>query len=197
MLVCGLALLIIGTPLTSGLVSGMRPAAQEPGKHEGSEIVRVEVVSPNAEALAALSALFAWRAPAVPNSLWAPYGRWLVEDVAYLITPEERNEFLALDGDAAREQFIERFWEGHERASQGRMAFKTEHYRRIAYADNRFRVGGLSGWKTDRGRLYIVMGPPDEIESHPAKGIETWAYRSFDGTPDRLHVTFKMPSQAY
>lgn len=187
-LVCGLAALIIGAPLAAGLVSGMRLTAQEPGKHEGSEMVRVEVVpsngvpAPHAEALAALSALFSWRAPAVPDS---PYGKWLVEDVPYLITPEERKEFLALDGDAARENFIARFWHRH-----GGLAFKTEHYRRIARANSRFGAGALSGWRTDRGRLYIVMGPPDEIESHPAKGIETWAYHSFDGTPDRLHVTF-------
>src|SRR5216684_4110469 len=97
------------------------------------------------------------------KELDTPYKQWLNEDVVYIISPEERQAFLQLDTNEEREQFIEQFW--LRRSSNPDLPdndFKEEHYRRIAYANEHF-ASGIPGWKTDRGRMYIMWGPPDEI----------------------------------
>lgn len=98
------------------------------------------------------------------------YKKWVEEDVVYIIGDQEKSAFLALRTGEEREKFVQQFWERRGEA------VKKEHYRRIRYANERFR-STKSGWKTDRGKLYIVNGPPDEIEVHPAKR-ESWLYRS-------------------
>src|SRR5262249_34259977 len=98
------------------------------------------------------------------------YKQWLTEDVIYIIAPEERNAFLQLSTNEEREQFIEQFW--LRRSSNPDLPdndFKEEHYRRIAYANEHY-ASGIPGWKTDRGRMYIMWGPPDETETHPMGG---------------------------
>ena len=107
------------------------------------------------------------------------YDQWLQEDVAYLILPEEAARFQSLKTDQECEKFIEQFWARRDPTPgtvQNEM--KEEHYRRIAYANARFGKEKEPGWKTPRGRMYILKGPPDEIESHPAQGRENWLYRS-------------------
>ena len=95
------------------------------------------------------------------------YQKWLDEEVVYIVTPAERQAFQQLKSDVEREQFIQRFWFRRNPApGQALNPFKEEHYRRIAYANEHF-AADVPGWKTDRGRVYIVLGPPDEIESHP------------------------------
>lgn len=84
------------------------------------------------------------------------YKEWLNEDVVYIITPEERRTFLQLSTNEEREQFIEQFW--LRRSSNPDLPdndFKEEHYRRIAYANEHY-ASGIPGWKTDRGRTYII-----------------------------------------
>jgi GWxTD domain-containing protein len=101
------------------------------------------------------------------------YERWLKTDVVYIIAPEERDVFESLSSPEEKEQFIEQFWA--RRDPDPRTAyneFKTEHYRRIAYA-NEYFGSGLQGWQTDRGRIYIIHGPPAEIEAYPAGGSYT------------------------
>lgn len=93
--------------------------------------------------------------------------KWLDEDVVYIITDAERQAFQHLNSDQEREQFIQQFWSRHNPApGHAQNPFKEEHYRRILFANEHF-AASVSGWKTDRGRVYIVLGPPDEIESHP------------------------------
>src|SRR6267143_213269 len=104
------------------------------------------------------------------KELDTPYKQWLNEDAVYIISPEERQAFLQLDTNEEREQFIEQFW--LRRSSNPDLPdndFKEEHYRRIAYANEHF-ASGIPGWKTDRGRMYIMWGPADEVESHPTGG---------------------------
>ena len=104
------------------------------------------------------------------KELETPYKKWLNEDVGYIITDEERKAFKRLSTDDEREQFIEQFWLRRDPTPDTEEnEFKEEHYRRIAYANERF-ASGIPGWKTDRGRLYIVYGPPDEIEDHSSGG---------------------------
>ncbi len=136
---------------------------------------------------------------------------WLNEDVVYIISPEERTAFLQLQTNEEREQFIEQFW--LRRSSNPDMPgddFKEEHYRRIAYANEHF-ASGIPGWKTDRGRIYIIWGPPDEIESHPTGGTydrpmeegggetttypwERWRYRYLEGIQENVELEFVDPS---
>ena len=104
------------------------------------------------------------------KELETPYRKWLNEDVAYIITDEERAAFKRLQTDEEREQFIEQFWLRRDPTPDTvENEFKEEHYRRIAYA-NEHIASGIPGWKTDRGRIYIKYGPPDEIEDHSSGG---------------------------
>jgi len=124
--------------------------------------------------------------------------KWLDQDVTYIITDEEKAAFKRLTTDEERYQFIEQFWLRRDPSPDTiENEFRDEHYRRIAYANERF-ASGKPGWKTDRGRIYITWGPPDQIESHPSGGsymrpqeegggttstfpFETWRYRYLEG----------------
>ncbi len=124
----------------------------------------------------------------------AYYLRWLNEDVVYLITNEERAAFQRLTTDEERQKFIEQFWQRRDGTpGTARNEFKEEHYRRIAYVNERF-ASSKPGWKTDRGRIYIKYGPPDEIKTVPPKpgqfGSERWFYRHIEGVGDLIEVLF-------
>jgi len=108
------------------------------------------------------------------------YQRWIDEDVVYIATPDERARFLALTDNAARDSFIVQFWEKRNpNPGNPENTFKEEHYRRIAYSNAHF-AAGVPGWKTDRGCVYIVNGPPDEIQSTvtPPHPSQVWKYKS-------------------
>lgn len=135
------------------------------------------------------------------------YTNWLKRDVIYIITPEEKSVFESLSTDAERTTFIEQFW--LRRDSDPRTSineFKEEHYRRIAYVNERFG-SGLPGWRTDRGKTYILHGPPDEIDPHPSGGLyqrptweggghtstfpfEIWRYRHIEGLGSDVELEF-------
>ena len=139
------------------------------------------------------------KADKLRKELMTPYKKWMDEDVVYIISDEERKTFKNLNTDEDREQFIEQFWLRRDPTPDTvENEFKEEHYRRIAYANERF-ASGIPGWKTDRGRIYITFGPPDEIDSHPSGGsysrpmeegggetstypFETWRYRYLEGS---------------
>ena len=132
------------------------------------------------------------------KELQSPYQAWLTTDVAYIITDAEKKAFSQLGTDEERDQFIEQFWLRRD-PTPGTVEneYKEEHYRRIAFANDHF-ASGMPGWKTDRGRLYIVYGPPDEIESHPSGGAPipsnsgdtvtsmAWAITSWSSLSTRL-----------
>src|SRR6202795_835756 len=139
------------------------------------------------------------------------YRRWLDEDVVYIISSEERGAFLHLQTNEEREQFIESFWQRRNPDPDSpENTFKEEHYRRIAYANEHY-ASGIPGWKTDRGRIYIMWGPPDEIESHPSGGsydrpasegggttstypFEDWRYRYLEGIGEDVNIEFVDPT---
>ncbi len=139
------------------------------------------------------------------------YLDWLNNDVPYIITPDERAAFLRLGTNEEREQFIEHFWQlRNPDPDLGDNSFKEEHYRRIAYANEHFS-SGVPGWKTDRGHIYILWGPPDEVESHPTGGTydrpmwqgggststypwELWRYRHLEEIGDNIDLEFVDPS---
>jgi GWxTD domain-containing protein len=149
----------------------------------------------------------------VLKELGHEYKQWLNEDVVYIITPAERTTFLQLGTNEEREQFIEQFW--LRRSSNPDVPendFKEEHYRRIAYANEHF-ASGIPGWKTDRGKMYIIWGPADEVETHPTGGTydrpieegggstttypwETWRYRYMEGIGENITWEFVDPSSS-
>jgi len=153
------------------------------------------------------------RASKTLKELDTPYKQWLNEDVVYIISPDERNAFLQLATNEEREQFIEQFW--LRRSNNPDLPdndFKEEHYRRIAYANEHY-ASGIPGWKSDRGRMYIMWGPPDEIESHPTGGTydrpmeegggstttypwETWRWRYLEGIGENVILEFVDPSSS-
>ena len=109
-------------------------------------------------------------AKALKQELGSTYKKWLNEDVRWIITPEELSAFKQLSNDEERDQFIEQFWLRRDPTPDTvENEYKEEHYRRIAYANEHF-ASGKPGWMTDRGRIYIVFGPPDEIDAHPSGG---------------------------
>src|SRR5207248_3796510 len=135
------------------------------------------------------------------------YKKWLNEDVAYIITDEERTAFKQLSNDEERDNFVEGFWLRRDPTPDTvENEFKEEHYRRIAYANEHF-AAGIPGWKTDRGRTYVVFGPPDEIESHAGGGayerpmeegggststfpFEQWRYRYIEELGQEVNLEF-------
>ena len=99
------------------------------------------------------------------------FKQWLEGGVKYIITEEEEDIFRNLTTDEEKEVFIEQFWFRRDPDPRSSInEYKEEHYRRIAYANQWFK-SGKAGWMTDRGRIYIIHGPPDEKESHPQGGL--------------------------
>src|SRR5712664_2622702 len=100
------------------------------------------------------------------KELPSAYDIWEKTDVAYIMTDEERQAFHRLSNDEERDSFIEQFWLRRDPTPDTvENELKEEHYRRIAYANERF-ASGIPGWKTDRGQIYIKYGPPDERDFH-------------------------------
>ncbi len=146
-------------------------------------------------------------AKALRQELSKTYRKWLDEDVRWIITDEEKSAFMQLSNDEERDQFIEAFWQRRDPTPDTEEnEFKEEHYRRIAYANEHY-AAGIPGWKTDRGRTYIVFGPADEIESHPSGGsyerpmdegggetstfpFEQWRYRYLEGIGQEVIIEF-------
>src|SRR5580700_6265233 len=138
------------------------------------------------------------------------YRKWLDEDVRWIITDEEQKAFKMLSNDEERDQFIEAFWQRRDPTPDTiENEFKEEHYRRMAYANEHF-AAGIPGWKSDRGRIYIMYGPADEIESHPSGGsyerpmeegggetstypFEDWRYRYLEGVGQEVIIEFVDP----
>jgi len=139
------------------------------------------------------------------------YKDWLEKDVAYIITDEERKAFKKLQTDDERERFIEEFWRRRDPdPDTDENEYREQYYERIAYANEHF-ASGIPGWKTDRGRIWIMYGKPDETESHPAGGpyerepsegggqtstypFEKWFYRYLPGIGSGIEIEFVDPT---
>jgi GWxTD domain-containing protein len=144
---------------------------------------------------------------AVKEKLGGVYKKWLEEDVRWIITDEELSTFKKLTNNAERDAFIELFWRRRDPTPDtAENEYKEEHYRRIAYANEHF-AAGIPGWKTDRGRIYIMYGKPDSIDTHPMGGpyhrpaeegggdtetypFEVWRYRYLEGVGQEIEIEF-------
>ena len=147
----------------------------------------------------------------VKPELKKAYKDWLDKDVAYIITEEERKAFKKLQTDDERERFIEEFWRRRDPdPDTDENEFREEYYERIAYANEHY-ASGIPGWKTDRGRIYITWGKPDEVETHPSGGaynresyegggststypFERWFYRYLPGVGSGVEIEFVDPT---
>jgi GWxTD domain-containing protein len=147
----------------------------------------------------------------VKPELKKAYKDWLEKDVLYIITDEERKAFKKLQSDEERENFIAEFWRRRDPdPDTDENEFKEEYYERVAYANEHF-ASGIPGWKTDRGRIWIMYGKPDERETHPMGGsydrpsnegggstttfpFETWFYRYLAGVGSGVEIEFVDPT---
>jgi GWxTD domain-containing protein len=147
----------------------------------------------------------------VKPELKRAYKDWLEKDVTYVITDEERKAFKKLATDDERERFIEEFWRRRDPdPDTDENEFKEEYYERIAYANEHF-ASGIPGWKSDRGRIWIMYGKPDERETHPMGGnydrpsyegggntstypFEIWFYRYLAGVGSGVEIEFVDPT---
>jgi len=147
----------------------------------------------------------------VKPELKKAYKDWLEKDVAYIITDEERKAFKKLQTDDERERFIEEFWRRRDPDPDTDVnEYREEYYERIAYANEHY-ASGIPGWKTDRGRIYIMYGKPDEVETHPSGGayerepyegggststypFERWFYRYLPGVGAGIEIEFVDPT---
>jgi GWxTD domain-containing protein len=141
------------------------------------------------------------------QELKGAYKTWLEQDVAYIISDEERKAFKNLSNDEEREAFIENFWlRRNPNPDSPDNECREEHYRRIQYANDHY-AAGKPGWKTDRGHIYIAFGPPDSTDSHPSGGsyqrpidegggetstfpFEVWHYRYSVGVGNNIDIEF-------
>jgi GWxTD domain-containing protein len=139
------------------------------------------------------------------------FKKWIEEDVAYIITDDEKKAWKKLATDEEREQFIEQFWRRRDPDPDTEVnEYLEEHYERVAYANQHF-TSGIPGWKTDRGRIYIMYGPPHEKETHPSGGLydrpsyegggstttypfEVWFYRYLPGIGSGIEIEFVDPT---
>jgi GWxTD domain-containing protein len=129
--------------------------------------------------------------------------------VPYIISDAERFAFERLRTDEEREMFIQVFWQRKDPTpGTSENEFRDEYYRRIVLANQKYTTGGTPGWKTDRGRILIRVGQPDEIETHAAGGtyirsdtngapvrtttfpFERWRYRFIDGIGNNVILEF-------
>ena len=135
------------------------------------------------------------------------HSKWLKQDVVYIISDEEKKIFSGLSTEEEKDQFIEQFWRRRDPDPRTvENEFKEEHYRRIAYANENYD-SGFEGWRTDRGRIYIIHGPPDHLDSNPSGGgydrpveeggggtavypFEKWFYRHIEGLGSGIELEF-------
>jgi len=123
------------------------------------------------------------------------YRKWVEEEVVYIITTKEKDVFLQLNSDKQRDIFIEAFWKQRDPTpGTAENEFKSVHYRRIEYANKTFGPAS-PGWKTDRGRIYIILGAPLNIQRFTSSTriypTEIWYYQQdFEGELPPFFMSF-------
>ncbi|MGH9447081.1 MAG: GWxTD domain-containing protein, partial [Terriglobia bacterium] len=160
------------------------------------------------------------REKAIRKEMESPYLKWMNGPVGYIITPQERAAFKKLTTDDEREQFIQAFWERRNpNPGDPENEAEEEFYRRVAYANEHY-ASGIPGWRTDRGRIYIMWGPPNEIENHDSGGtyvanpeelpysgpgasdemttypFEDWTYNYIPGIGENVKLEFVDPTMS-
>ena len=200
-----LSTVILGLSLTTALASGQTPStAQNPDGVTRGPVVE-DKPDPTKRPRSDAEKIQTNRA--MKQELKGSYKTWVDQDVRWIITDEELSAFKHLSNDLERDQFIENFWlRRNPNPESPENEYREEHYARIAYANEHF-AAGKSGWRTDRGHIYIAYGKPDSIDSHPSGGnydrpmeegggntstfpFEIWHYRYLEGIGDNIDIEF-------
>lgn len=110
----------------------------------------------------------------------------LFDKAEYIATDNEKDKYEALTTVEAKQEFMYIFWKARdENPSDDKNQYFQDYLSRIADANARYTAAKKDGWKTDRGRVYLVYGPPSEIERYPneteTKPYEIWKYESLEG----------------
>jgi len=139
------------------------------------------------------------------------FTKFIDEEGSYIATKAEIDAFKLLKTDEERENFIDYFWRMRDpNPDTVENEYREAYFERVVYANEHF-ASGKAGWKTDRGRIYITWGKPDDIESHPSGGaydrpsyegggstttypFEIWWYRHLDGPGDGIEIEFVDPT---
>jgi len=115
-----------------------------------------------------------------------PKSQDFYEEARLIMTKQEKKIFKHLPDRESREEFIKDFWKKRDPSPYSELnEFKQGFYERVEYANERFREG-IPGWKTDRGRIYIIFGFPDKIVEEPwinspsIKGYLLWIYYRYN-----------------
>lgn len=131
------------------------------------------------------------------------YRHWIKEEVAYIISSDERKQFLDLHTDAEREQFIRAFWQERNPNPESQVnSYEEEHYRRLAYANGHFGTPGAdNGWQTDQGRIYITLGAPKQQANYRVgrnvRPMLIWFYQNASpALPPYFYIVFYKRSAA-
>jgi len=106
--------------------------------------------------------------------------------IKYIASHADQAQYTKVNGVEAKRKVLYEFWNRRKNNdSDPAVVQKTEYFKRVDYANEHFRAGFKDGWKTDRGRVFIVYGPPDEVERHTnetnVKPYEIWTYHSIQG----------------
>ncbi|MCP4217432.1 MAG: GWxTD domain-containing protein, partial [bacterium] len=126
------------------------------------------------------------------------YRIWLTAEVGYIITPTEKKVFLQLESDRERDMFIEAFWKQRDpNLNTEENEFKIEHFKRLKYIKEKFgRDTPTKAWRTERGRIHIILGEPNHIARHENQSevypVIVWFYQGLVkyGLPNAFHVVF-------
>lgn len=118
------------------------------------------------------------------TNLNSSHNHWLNEEVESIISEEEKNYFLSLEGNKQRDTFISAFWKAHD-PTPGTKAneFQVEHYRRLKIAQQRYGTNNIAGHHSVRGKIYIKLGEPVQVVTFKApllvSNLEAWLYPPF------------------
>jgi GWxTD domain-containing protein len=200
----GFSAIVVGFSLFAGAAHGV---AQTPTEQDGVKRAPVTKDQPDPTERKRTDKEKIDNNRAMRQELKGSYKTWVDQDVRWIITDEEMSAFKHLSNDLERDQFIENFWlRRNPNPESPENEYREEHYARIAYANEHF-AAGKSGWRTDRGHIYIAYGKADSIDSHPSGGnydrpmeegggntstfpFEIWHYRYLDGIGDNIDIEF-------
>lgn len=94
----------------------------------------------------------------------------------YEATDVEKSQFKSLQGADPKRKFLADFWQRRP------LGFKQEYLKRVGYANSHFNILGRQGFQSDRGRVYITYGPPDDYDRHPNESefrpYEIWTFQN-------------------
>ncbi|HXR98497.1 MAG TPA: GWxTD domain-containing protein [Terriglobales bacterium] len=201
----GVGVLVLAGNLTLLAQTPPAPATKPPATQSATPGQQTQAAPPPQHALSAKQRRAQQKA--LEKELNPEDKKWLNEDVAYIISDEERQSFLQLTNEDEREAFIEAFWQRRNPDPESSFnQYKEDYYQRFAYANQHF-AAGVPGWKTDRGRIYITWGKPDEQDNHDAGGaydrpieegggststypFEDWTYNYLEGIGSDIHLEF-------